>query len=95
MKLRYGTLAPAALAAGIAWAPLAQADMSSYLAYLQNHGVLSYDPNGNQGVQECAALHQGKSELFLMGQLIQAYGWGKAQAEDVVGGAHRYLCPDA
>jgi hypothetical protein len=86
---------PAVLAAGIVCAPLAHADMSSYLAYLQNHGVLSYDPNGNQGLQECAALREGKSELFLMGQLIQAYGWGKAQAEDVVGGAHRYLCPDA
>jgi hypothetical protein len=57
--------------------------------------VLSYDPNGDQGLQECAALREGKSELFLMGQLIQAYGWGKAQAEDVVGGAHQYLCPDA
>ena len=84
------------LAAGIAGAPQAQADMNSYLAYLQNHGVLSYDSNGSLGTQECAALRQGKSEEFLMGQLIQAYPmWGKVQAEGIVQGAHRNLCPDA
>lgn len=86
------------LAAGIACAPLAQADgTSDYLAWMHSHGARDPLPNGNsllsQGMQECSALRAGKSEGWLIGQLESQVD--RADAEDVVVIAHRYLCPDA
>jgi Protein of unknown function (DUF732) len=91
---------PAVLAAGIACAPLAQADNDTYLQYLISHGVVE-EGNGpfggdnlvRVGHNACAAFQQGASDLSQMGQIIQTYQTGKAQAEDIVYAAHHYLCP--
>jgi Protein of unknown function (DUF732) len=89
----------AALAAGITFVPVAQADTDSYLQYLISHGVPNTGPGTETsslvqtGNNECAAMREGKSDSFLTGQLINAYGMGKAQAEDIVYAAHHYLCP--
>lgn len=77
--------------------PLAQADnKDEYLQWLLQHGVENL-PNGNsllaQGQQECQGLRNGQSEMTLIGQLEGQMG--RAQADDIVVAAHRYLCPDA
>ena len=94
-------VAGVALASVITCAPLAHADSDTYLQYLIDHGVPNAGPGTDAsslvqtGNNECAAMREGKSDLFLMGQLIEAYGMGKAQAQDIVYAAHHYLCPDA
>lgn len=100
MKVRMSLVLPGALAVGIAFAPLAHPDNESYLQWLISHGVVgdgagyySSDFALQTGSNSCAAIKAGKSDIFLMGQLIDAYEMGKAQAEDFVVGAHRYLCP--
>jgi hypothetical protein len=81
--------------------PSAHADNDTYLQYLISHGVPDTGPGTNSsslvqtGNNECAAIREGKSDLFLFGQLIDAYGMGKAQAQDIVYAAHHYLCPGA
>jgi hypothetical protein len=86
-----------ALGAGLALAAPAHADDAGYLAWLADHGVTAPLPNGtsllSMGTQDCAALREGKSERFLIGQLESVTG--RAQSEDIVVAAHRYLCPDA
>ena len=92
-------LVSAVVAAGIACAPLAQADGNDqYDQFLISHGAFrDVLPNGNsplaQGQQTCAALRAGKSESFLIGQLESQMD--RATAEDIVVAAHRYLCPGA
>ncbi len=85
------------LGSGLALAAPAYADDASYLSWLSNHGVTAPLPNGtsllSMGTQECAALREGKSERFLIGQLESVTG--RAQSEDIVVAAHQYLCPDA
>jgi Protein of unknown function (DUF732) len=98
--MRSFVVIPAVLAAGIACAPLAQADNDTYLQYLISHGVVE-EGNGpfggdnlvRVGHNACAAFQQGASDLSQMGQIIQTYQTGKAQAEDIVYAAHHYLCP--
>lgn len=91
----------AAVVAGIVCAAPAHADSDTYLRYLISHGVPNTGPGTSSstlvqtGNSECAAIREGKSDLFLFGQLIEAYGMGKAQAQDIVYAAHHYLCPDA
>jgi hypothetical protein len=93
-------LAAFALGAGLVFAGPARADTDTagYLAWLQSHGVSDPLANGtsllSMGTQECSALRGGKSESFLIGNL-EKVGVGRAQSEDVVVAAHRYLCPDA
>ena len=86
-----------ALGVGLAFAATAHADDASYLSWLADHGVTAPLPNGtslmSMGTQECAALREGKSERFLIGQLESITG--RAQSDDIVVAAHRYLCPDA
>ena len=67
-----------------------------------SHGVVGDGPGQysedfllQAGTNACAALREGKSESFLMRQLIDAYQMGRAQSDDIVAGAHSYLCPDA
>jgi hypothetical protein len=97
--MRSAVASAALLVAGLACAPLAQADNDTYLQYLISHGVPDTGPGTSSsslvqtGNNECAAMREGKSDLFLMGQLIDAYGMGKAQAQDIVYAAHHYLCP--
>jgi Protein of unknown function (DUF732) len=97
--MRKAPVVPAALAAGIAWAPCAQADADAYLQYLISHGVPDTDPGTSSsslvqtGNNECAAIGEGKSDLFLIGQLVDAYGMGVDHAQDIVDAAHHYLCP--
>jgi hypothetical protein len=104
--LRKALVLPAVIAAGVLSAPLAHADPASdndqYDQWLISHGVVGDGPGQYTlefllptGTNECAALREGKSEVFLTGQLIDAYQMGKAQAEDIVYAAHQYLCPDA
>jgi uncharacterized protein DUF732 len=87
------------LAAGIGCAPTALADNDTYMRYLVDHGVPNSGPGTDPsslvqtGNNECAGIQEGKTDLFLMGQLIDAYGMGKAQAQDIVYAAHHYLCP--
>ena len=91
----------AAAVAGIVCAAPAHADNDTYLQYLISHGVPDTGPGTSSsslvqtGNNECAAIREGKSDLFLFGQLIDAYGMGKAQAQDIVYAAHHYLCPGA
>jgi hypothetical protein len=94
------TLAALALGAGLAFAAPANADADSYLAWLQNHGVVGsgsgqYSPSFllQTGNDECAALQEGRSEQFLIGQLYTQMG--RAPAQDIVYAAHHYLCPGA
>jgi hypothetical protein len=86
-----------ALGAGLAFAVPARADTADYVAWLQNHGVTGPLPDGtsllSMGTPDRAALREGKSERFLIIQLEKEMG--AAQSEDIVIGAHRYLCPDA
>jgi Protein of unknown function (DUF732) len=94
---------PAVVAAGITCtcAPVAQADTDSYMQYLTSHGVPNTGPGTETsslvqtGNNECAAIGEGKSDLFLMDQLINAYGMDIAQAQHIVYAAHHYLCPGA
>jgi hypothetical protein len=89
----------AALAA-ITFAAPAHADTQGYFDYLSDHGVAN--PQGNamngttylsQGQQECAALRNGKSEEWLIGQLEHVMD--RADSDLIVVGAHQYLCPGA
>ncbi len=93
-------LAALALGAGLAFAAPAHADTQGYLDYLSNHGIAN--PQGNamngttylsQGQQECAALRNGKSEEWLIGQLEHVMD--RADSGLIVVGAHQYLCPGA
>ena len=75
----------AALAAGIAFSPLAHADVDQYEQYMISHGMVSgagancapANPNCGasleyllqQGKNECAAFAEGKSDQWLIGQL--------------------------
>jgi len=96
-RVSWAVLAALALGAGLALAAPAHADAAGYLAWLQDHGVTAPLPNGtsllSMGTQECAALREGKSERFLIGQLEHVTG--RAQSEDIVVATHQYLCPDA
>jgi hypothetical protein len=75
---------------GMWTAPVANADDDTYLQYLISHGVPDTGPGTasstlvQTGHDECAAIREGKSDSFLMGQLINAYAMGKAQAQDIV-----------
>ena len=90
---------PAVVAAGITFVPVAEADTDLYMQYLISHGVPDSGPGTESstlvqtGNNECAAIGEGKSDLFLVGQLIDAYGMGMDQAQDIVYAAHHYLCP--
>ena len=94
---------PAALVAIVCSAPLAHADpVSDYDQFLISHGVVGDGPTKyteeltlQAGTNACAALKEGKSESFLMRQLIDAYQMDEASSDDIVVGAHRYLCPGA
>jgi hypothetical protein len=92
-----GGFAALAIGAVVALAAPAHADDAGYLAWLADHGVTAPLPNGtsllSMGTQDCAALRGGKSERFLIGELEKETG--RAQSEDIVVAAHRYLCPDA
>lgn len=101
MKMRKIALGFAALTATgvvcILQPPLAQADNTDeYMQWLLQHGVTNL-PNGNsvlaQGQQECQGLRNGQSEMTLIGQLEGQMG--RAQADDIVVAAHRYLCSGA
>ena len=85
------------IGAVVALAAPAHADDAGYLNWLQNHGVTGPLPNGtgllSMGTQECDALRHGKPEGWLIGQLEHITG--RAQSEDIVVAAHKYLCPDA
>jgi len=91
---------PAVLTVGLLCAPLAHADSGAYLGWLNSHGVIgngsgqySEDFALQTGTNTCGAIKEGKSDVFLMGQLIDAYQMGRAQADDFVFAAHHYLCP--
>jgi hypothetical protein len=97
---------PAVLVAGLIFVPLAHTDPASnndqYDQFMISHGVVGDGPGQysedfllQTGTNTCAAIKEGKSDSFLMGQLIDAYQMGKAQSDDIVYAAHRYLCPNA
>jgi hypothetical protein len=99
--MKIAVVMPAVLvAAGIACAPVVQANNDTYLQYLISHGVVEdgYGPFGGdnllrEGHLTCSAFQQGASDLSQMGRIIQTYQTGKLQAEDIVYAAHHYLCP--
>jgi hypothetical protein len=96
-RATWAALSTLAIGAVVALAAPAHADDTGYLAWLADHGVTAPLPNGtsllSMGTQDCAALRGGKSERFLIGELEKETG--RAQSEDIVVAAHRYLCPDA
>jgi hypothetical protein len=90
--------------AGLLSTPLAHADPASdqYDQFMISHGVVGDGPTKyteeftlQAGTNACAALREGKSESFLMRQLIDAYQMDQASSSDIVYAAHHYLCPDA
>ena len=89
----------ALLAAAIIFNPFANADKDTYLQWLASHGVVGDGAQYGEdfalqtGNNACAAIKEGKSDSFLMSQLIEAYEMGKAQAGDFVYAAHNFLCP--
>jgi hypothetical protein len=104
--VRKALVFPAVLAASLIFAPLAHADPDSasnndqYSQFMISHGVVGDGPGQysedfllQTGTNTCAAIKEGKSDSFLMGQLIDAYQMGRAQSDDIVYAAHRYLCP--
>jgi Protein of unknown function (DUF732) len=88
-----GALAALALGAGLAFAAPAHADTQGFLDYMRNHGYANAESYLSQGMQECEALREGKSEGWLIGQLEHVMS--RAESQLVVVGAHQYLCPGA
>jgi hypothetical protein len=86
-------LAALAVGAGLVFAAPAHADTQGFLDYMRNHGYANAESYLSQGMQECAALRNGKPEGWLIGQL--EHQMSRAESELVVVGAHQYLCPDA
>lgn len=82
-----------ALGAALVFAVPAHADTQGFLNYMRDHGYANAESYLSQGQQECAALRQGKSESWLIGQL--EHQLSRAESQLVVTGAHQYLCPDA
>jgi hypothetical protein len=99
--MRNTALITVIVALFLSTAPLAHADSGAYLEWLTSHGVVGNGPGqyGEEfllqtGTNTCAAIREGKSDSFLMGQLIDAYQMGRAQSDDIVYAAHHYLCPN-
>lgn len=97
-------LLASAVAAAIMFAPaaipVANADGNTdeYMQFLSSHGIYNDTaPNGvtwlANGQQTCVALRNGASEKQLIGQFEGQMG--RAQSDDIVVAAHRYLCPGA
>jgi hypothetical protein len=84
---------PAVLAAAIACAPLAQADSSNdqFNQYMISHGMMG--EYLQEGKNACAAFQSGQSEQSVTGQL--EHRLSRAESENIVYAAHRYLCPGA
>lgn len=88
---------PAVLAAGIACAPLAQADPASndqYDQYMISHGMTTDHDLGSllqEGSAACASLRSGQSDSSLTGAL--EHRMSRAEAGNIVYAAHHYLCP--
>lgn len=97
MKNKAAVLIFSVLVAGIAGIPLAQADpdpnaasnTDQFVQYLIARGM-----DGNyvqEGRNACAALRSGQSEATVTGQLQSRLS--RAESQNVVYAAHRYLCP--
>jgi len=80
-------------ALALATAAPAHADTQGYIDFLRNHGVPNPESYVSQGQQECEALRSGKSEGWLIGQLEHVMD--RATSDNIVVGAHQYLCPGA
>jgi Protein of unknown function (DUF732) len=93
---------PAVLAAGIACAPLAQADSNHdqmFISFLDGHGVSARLPDMNNAIQSghmaCQELAAGKSmvdvELDVSG--ANPPGISRADASWVIAAAQKAFCP--
>lgn len=92
MKLRIvAPLVP--LIAASAFASPAHADEQSYIAYLNSHGVPTFNQAASigQGYQICAQIHEGMSPDDAVNQYL---GWGRLWSPATVYAAQHELCPN-
>jgi hypothetical protein len=91
MKLRIiAPLVP--LIAASAFAAPAHADEQSYIAYLNSHGVPTFNQATSigQGYQICAQIQAGMSPDDAINQYL---GWGRLWSPATVYAAQHELCP--
>lgn len=95
-------LIPAVLAAGIAWAPLAQADSTQdqmFIAYLDSHNVSQHISDMGTAVaagqMACRELAQGKDEISTELDVAGAVSGNvsRADASWIIAAAKRAFCP--